>query len=538
MIKDVFIPEKIGTKYIFSKRVLGLEITRTNIKAALVQYKGSSIIVEQLIVEPVEFNNGFNNNKKFIQALKSVLAICKQYDEVRTVLSSSVVNFKELTFPFSDNKKIEQIIPFEIEPLLPFSIDNAVFDFIIMEQDNTKKESDVIVAAVQKQYIQEHLDLFEQAGIIPQIITIDMLCLYNVYLQIPEYTNISGGCFLLNLGIVDTHIAYIHNKKLLMIRSIAQGIAVIAKTTDDQSSITIQQAIERLYKLGLEGQDSNTYDDAIKSYWSKLSFTISSCIDQTEVTPELVLLCGEGATIPGMTEYMSDLLGITCKVFNTHLIARNNRLIFKGPDILPVPLLTLFGAVFNTPIFEDFNLRKGTFDISDKKTITLQLLFAILLIVSFITLLMANNFWQIRRMRSEVNASQQEALEELQRAMPSLEDETDLEDAIDAARKELAKEKDIWSKLSDQSRSAFLRYLAELSLRINKEKTGFNLEQITMNEDGIILKARVTNTNALKELQNELRQSIEQSKLFVDMTDPQTEDFTMRITVAKPVGDL
>ena len=46
MIKDVFVPSKIGSYYIFHKRVLGFEVTTNSVQASLVYFSRRSVILE------------------------------------------------------------------------------------------------------------------------------------------------------------------------------------------------------------------------------------------------------------------------------------------------------------------------------------------------------------------------------------------------------------------------------------------------------------------------------------------------------------
>ena len=77
-----------------------------------------------------------------------------------------------------------------------------------------------------------------------------------------------------------------------------------------------------------------------------------------------------------------------------------------------------------------------------------------------------------------------------------------------------------------------MEYLLELTSRINKQELGFIPEQITI-ADGrggsIILRARVRDFEALKKLEQALRES----KLFTFVEGQASPDFTMKILVGK-----
>ena len=58
--------------------------------------------------------------------------------------------YLKLFAPLPGLKKIKMVVPFEAEPLLPFTLDQAVLDSIITHEDTEKKQTDVLVCAVKK----------------------------------------------------------------------------------------------------------------------------------------------------------------------------------------------------------------------------------------------------------------------------------------------------------------------------------------------------------------------------------------------------
>ena len=53
MIKNIFIPQKIGSFYIFTERTIGIEISKTEVLAAVVSAHGTRRRIEQLVKEPI-----------------------------------------------------------------------------------------------------------------------------------------------------------------------------------------------------------------------------------------------------------------------------------------------------------------------------------------------------------------------------------------------------------------------------------------------------------------------------------------------------
>ncbi len=541
MIKNIFIPEKIGKNYLFSKRVLGIDIGKSSVKATLVRYKSTSITVERCIQESLESGSQLSLQKRTINALKEVVAQCKKYDVVYSAIAGSTVVFKELTLPFLEYEKIKMVINFEVEPLLPFSLSEAIIDFIIINQDKEQGTSNILVAAVQAHYIQEHLELLEQAGINPEIVTIDLFALYSLYKSIPEYAQQKGSVALIDIGLYATQIAYIVDGQLKMIRNLPQATATIAKSIAESININPNQALERLMRFGIESHEPDDFDNAmqkaIKAFWDAVQFTLSSFAMREKEALAHIVLVGGGAELQGMCSYVGQLFESSCQIFNPNFFIKSDNVRLKNMTAIPVACTTSLAIALETSLTEDFTLRRGQFDKTDAVYWLKQVVIAGTLAMFCLSFLIVSSVWQIRSLSHEVHTSEREAWNELEQTVSGVED-PDLEEAITEAKKIITKEKDTWTKFSEQSRTLFLRCLVELSMRIDKEKLGFVLEQLTMNDETITMKARASTLNAVKELELELKKSIEQTKLFVDITSPQTEDFVMKITLAKPAEDI
>src|SRR5688572_26106444 len=63
-----------------------------------------------------------------------------------------------LDFPMSDARKLEQVIPFEVEQQIPYELDELVLDHSILSK-NDDGGAKVFVAAARKQDVRETLDL-------------------------------------------------------------------------------------------------------------------------------------------------------------------------------------------------------------------------------------------------------------------------------------------------------------------------------------------------------------------------------------------
>ena len=537
MIQDIFLPEKLGTYYIFSQRIVGISITKTHLYASVVTARGSLITLEKSMVAQLQGDKP-NHTERVIETLEKVMQKVGAVSQVNVALPSSAVVLKELRLPFDEYDKINKVIRFEVEPLLPFSAQDAVIDFIITETSAEGKGAQVLVAATQKQTIAEQLSLFEQANIDPKIITVDMFCLYGLYTQIPSYQSTQGITVLLDIDTQSTKLIIIHNKQLRIIRTLPHGISQVAKQTSTALQMSPQQIMDHLVRFGLEKSEPPELVQALQNnlaeFFGKIQFALNSTITQlNESKITKLLITGTGAEIKGMAPFAQEKLQAPCELFDIKKLAENKQYsINSKADITQAGMVSIAAAVPSS-ITRNFNLRRGTFEQVGSMLLLKQLITSGVLVLLLFILLITQSVLQTRRLRNEIQSSEQETMEELKNRFPEIsEDSDDLDEVIKEAQEALTKEESIWLAFSSQTRASFLEYLLELTSRINKQELGFVPKQITITDEAkgeITLKAKVRDYDALALLQKSLRKS----KLLKLVEEQMPPDFTMKLLISR-----
>lgn len=86
-------------------------------------------------------------------------------------LPPASISFRNLTVPFGDARKIRQVLPFELEPQLPFAVEDLIFDFHSLPgigDDGTT----LLAAAVRKETLGAFLEGLAPLGIEPEVVTV------------------------------------------------------------------------------------------------------------------------------------------------------------------------------------------------------------------------------------------------------------------------------------------------------------------------------------------------------------------------------
>jgi len=91
-------------------------------------------------------------------------------DSIAVALPGALVTSHVITLPFADSKRIEQVLPAEVEGAIPFDLEEVVWDWTVLTQAGGKTE--VLVGVVKKAVLREHLDVLSAAGIDPRVVTL------------------------------------------------------------------------------------------------------------------------------------------------------------------------------------------------------------------------------------------------------------------------------------------------------------------------------------------------------------------------------
>ena len=537
MIKNLFLPDQVKGYYLFGTRIIGFDIGKTTVKATQLYCKGREITIERFFESPIQPSPSPEHYQEFAAAaIKTILDQAK-FDRIVSALPSSQAIFKELKVPFVGLDTIKKIIGFEVEPLLPFSLNDAVIDCIVTKELPDEKSSEVLVAAVQNQYIAQHLALFESAGVQPEQVTIDLFALYGLYKLIPAYAHLKGGVVLMDIEPQSTRMAYLYDGQLRFIRTLNKGLLDQAKSVSQTLHISEQEAFEHILRYGLEADHDAAYISAIKKaftqFFDDILFTLQSFISQAKPVQSIskIIIFGTSASMKGLPELVTDLSHIKTELLHINGLVHNGLGVSSKTAIPQKNLVSLATALPITST-ATVNLRQREFALSQAKTFSQQFIISSILAALILSSLLAMAWWQTSKLKREAFESEQETITAIREKIKNIpEDVTTLDEVLDAAKSQVNREEKMWSAFSPSAHPHFLEYLLELSTTV-KTNLGFDLERLTITEDTINMKAQVRGFEELRTLERDLGDS----KLFTFVERSQDPKFTKIIRITKKTG--
>lgn len=533
MIRELFVPRVIGNYYIIPQRILGIEINKTAIHATRLYASRANISIEECIEQPIEPGPASNFAERVQQALIQLSSKVKPYETVHSAISSSQLVFKKIKLPFIDRAKIQMVVAYEVEPLLPFAASEAVVDFIITATNQAEKSSELLVVAARKQYIEEHMQLFQGTDITPDVIGVDLIALYSLYKRIGSYNALTGAAALIDLGMHETRILYLYDAQLKLVRILNKGVADVAQTIGVTINMQAPQALETLLRIGLESSEQHEFTASARTAFNaminEINFTLTSFATQEQVLQPVahITLSGEGAAIPGLVALVSNVLQAQTKILHVHELVQELGVTLKKNSSLANRCIISLGVALPSPITNQFNLLQKTAGQTDLSHFYKFAGTSLVLALLCIGILYTHTFLQQRKIRSEVTGSEQELVLTLKEKFPSIDQrETNLEDIVEAAQQQVRTEQKVWFAFSTPSP---LKYILELFTKVDRQATGLMLEKLNIDEGVMTIKAQVTDHAALKVFERDLRQS----KLFSTVEGQEDPKFTMKITLVQ-----
>ena len=150
-----------------SRKVLGLEIRETAIAAVLLDsgFKGSTLVDHVYTPIPADSDTDEGLSKALavvMEKLKPAGATCI------LGIPTTFISFRNLSVPFTDIKKIRQVLPFELEPTLPMPVDELVFDIEAVKQESGQA---LLAFIAEKERLDRYLKQLEAIGLHPVLVT-------------------------------------------------------------------------------------------------------------------------------------------------------------------------------------------------------------------------------------------------------------------------------------------------------------------------------------------------------------------------------
>ncbi|HEX8433662.1 pilus assembly protein PilM [Archangium sp.] len=354
-------------------RILGLDLGSHSVKGLLLDANTRNPVVKAY-AEVRRAPEG-DRQETLRTALRELLANpgLQHLDQVVVALPGQSLATHQLALPFSDPKRIESTIAFEVESQLPFDLSEAVFDYQVASQVKDKG-SELLVGVVRREELSTLLGVLNEVGVDPRVVTHPGITYQNLLMQQPE---LFAGLEAEAVAIVDIG----HERTTLAIGR--PGVGVDFARTFSGGGQNLSRALATEFQTpqpeahhwkeshgalagaaqaqGPDGERAAAaFVRGLQPVLRELRPSFKSYTSRSRRQVGAVLLCGGTARMPGIAEQLSKDLGMPVRVLAQPQESSAAGTATVQPEAMQAYALALRGHASGAKA-PRFNLRRGEF---------------------------------------------------------------------------------------------------------------------------------------------------------------------------------
>ncbi len=287
---------------------LGLDIGSYAVKCVEITQRGQSVELHRVIILPVS-DPSPETLRKILKSLLEGFPIPPK--NIRIAVSGPNVLTRRISLPSMTPAELKSAIRFEAERHIPFSIDDCVLDFQILNTSADKKFMNVMLVAAKRDLILQRVKLLEDLGLYPRIIDVDIFCLINAFQMLSADDMDRKTVGILNIGHRVSSFAIVQDSQPFFVRDVPLGGIGVTKALMESTGTTESAADE--LKIQKSPESAEMLKEASQKGFEPLAEELHHSIDyfENETGEELktIWMSGGGALSLGAAEIFSEELG-------------------------------------------------------------------------------------------------------------------------------------------------------------------------------------------------------------------------------------
>lgn len=310
-----------------NKPVLGLDITTSSIKLIELSQNGKHWRVESYAAEPTPANAINEKNIVDSQAVGDAIrrAVKRSGSKTRDVaiaISGDAAITKVIQMPASLNERdLEGQVEIQADQYIPFPMEEVSFDYEIQGANDADPDMlDVLLVATRTDNVDQRQAAVEAAGLIAKVVDVEAFALENACQllthQVPN-SGIGQALAVVDIGASSTTFSVLEDMRVIYTRDFAFG----GQQLTEEIMRTYGLSMEDAGRAKKEGGLPSNYqpevldpfiDDMTQQVSRSLQFYLASGGGREQ--PDLILVCGGCANIPGIADVISSRVGIPTEI--------------------------------------------------------------------------------------------------------------------------------------------------------------------------------------------------------------------------------
>ena len=251
-------------------RYLGIDVGTTSVKAAVIRTAYRKVILDGLATVLIATNG--DRAAAIAEAAQAALG-AGSADAVATALPGTKLTLRTVRIPEAAQRQLADVLPFELEAVLPFDLSDAVIDWTILEGATNDEGLAVMAAVARVEDARQAIDTVKNAiGMEPERLGVGS---FPIARLAPYSAALSGDrtVAVLDLGTKTSDLVFLQGGEPVFARSLSLGTEGLPQSAP---------------KLARE-----------------IRLSLAAHRAQGGVAPDEMFLCGGGAYVSGSEAFLS-----------------------------------------------------------------------------------------------------------------------------------------------------------------------------------------------------------------------------------------
>jgi type IV pilus assembly protein PilM len=362
-----------------SQKIIGIDLGTYSLKILYLERRVQELQVLEFIEEPINLQSRVPHEEQSASILEKIFSNRSlDADVICMSMPGHLLSSRVITLPFTNAKRINQLVEFELESYIPFQVEDIFSDFHILQQ--TATESDVLCVYTLESHLSKYMDSLTASNIEAKYFGADFIDLAGISQMaiVPHY----GYYSILDIGHSGSNLLIMEGSELRYARSIGVGGYHFTRAIQRAFNLNFEKA-EALKlsrgKLYVREDDSDHVSRILNKTCQELASSVKqtfmgakNIIEDISISP--IYCCGGSSKLVGMLDFLSFHLRTNVFELDSLNFIQHQ---FDDPEevntVIPQVLATTIRPIYSNKI-PRINFRKGPFAFTqDLQVITTEL---------------------------------------------------------------------------------------------------------------------------------------------------------------------
>jgi type IV pilus assembly protein PilM len=310
-----------------SQPLLGLDITTSSVKLIELSQSGKRYRVESYSAEPTPPSSvsekAIVDAKAVGEAIRrAVKRAGAKATDVAVAISGDAAITKVIQMPSSlSERDLEGQVEIQADQYIPFPMEEVSFDYEVIGPNEKDPElMDVLLVATRTENVEQRQAAVNAAGLTTQIVDVEAFALENACRllshQIPD-GGIGQSVAVVDIGASSTTFSVLQDLRVVYTRDFNFGGQQLTEEIMRTYGLSMEDA-GRAKKQG--GLPSNYQPEVLEPFIDDMTQQVSRSLQFYLASgggreqPDMILVCGGCANIPGIADVISSRVGIPTEV--------------------------------------------------------------------------------------------------------------------------------------------------------------------------------------------------------------------------------